>query len=311
MEAAQAAASSRGQAPPSGLQKNGSSGEAAPEGEASGQQPPKQDHAWVLKVLQPGKKLYDGHGIARPSAFIASGPRFVRDLEVVMADRGGPGSWMWKKLPRKPTQGLPRPPGGAAALPMLGAAAALRQEKAEKRAVAAAAKAVEDKRQAKKQRMVDLRNEFLEESRLVGTQRGNQQQQQQKRQKNKFKTAAPAGVSVRPGVEPAAGASSKGAYAHHLVRGAPSPASATPSDHDRGASTQVGGRMDDGKQGGGGGGRPSAAGGKDSSNGGRTSSHQDDMAAAREQALAGYRLMRAQQQRKEQQQQRQQAAGQR
>ena len=58
-----------------------------------------------LQVLQPGKKLYDSHGVARPSAFIAgSNPRFIPDLEALMADHGGPGSWLWKKLPKKPTQ---------------------------------------------------------------------------------------------------------------------------------------------------------------------------------------------------------------
>lgn len=41
------------------------------------------DYSWIYKVLQPGKKLYDGHGVARPSAFVGgSGQQFIRDLEV-------------------------------------------------------------------------------------------------------------------------------------------------------------------------------------------------------------------------------------
>ena len=39
--------------------------------------------SWIFKVLQPGNKLYDGHGVARPSAFVGgSGQGFIRELEV-------------------------------------------------------------------------------------------------------------------------------------------------------------------------------------------------------------------------------------
>ncbi|GAX72736.1 hypothetical protein CEUSTIGMA_g192.t1 [Chlamydomonas eustigma] len=118
-----------------------------------------KDHSWILKVLQPGKKLYEGYGTARPSVFIPNGPMFVKQMQEVMSDRGGPGSWMWKNLPKKPVQGLPRPPGGAAAL--LGDAATI----AKKRRLAAEAQEEAKKKAAKKQKMLDLRNEFLSESR--------------------------------------------------------------------------------------------------------------------------------------------------
>jgi hypothetical protein len=121
----------------------------------------------IPKVLQPGKKLYDGHGVARPSAFIAGGsPRFVPDLEAVMSDHGGPGSWLWKKLPKKPTQGLARPPGGAAALLAASGLGGHIESLAESKKRAAEAKEQERKREAKKKRLLDLREEFLAESRL-------------------------------------------------------------------------------------------------------------------------------------------------
>ena len=33
--------------------------------------------AWITPVLQPGPVLYDGFGVARPSAFIAAGAGFA------------------------------------------------------------------------------------------------------------------------------------------------------------------------------------------------------------------------------------------
>ena len=44
--------------------------------------------AWMAGVLQPGPALYDGHGVARPSAFIKAGPSFVRGFEKLMVRRG-------------------------------------------------------------------------------------------------------------------------------------------------------------------------------------------------------------------------------
>ena len=71
---------------------------------------------WMGAVLQPSDYCYDGHGVARPSAFIKAGPRFRRKFEELMADHGGPGSWMWKKLPKEAlSQGTPREVGGRAA----------------------------------------------------------------------------------------------------------------------------------------------------------------------------------------------------
>lgn len=81
-----------------------------------------------------------------------------------MNDRGGPGLWLWKKIPRL-IQGLPRPPGGAAALLRGSDSSGLRETLVEKRGREAAAKAEQHKRQAKERRLADLREEFLVESR--------------------------------------------------------------------------------------------------------------------------------------------------
>ena len=54
------------------------------EAEPSPSIPRAYDYSWILRVLQPGKKLYDGHGVARPSAFVGgSGQKFIHDLEVM------------------------------------------------------------------------------------------------------------------------------------------------------------------------------------------------------------------------------------
>lgn len=73
---------------------------------------------WMSSVLQPGPGTYEGHGVARPSAFIKAGPSFARQFAKLMADRGGPGSWMWKRIPgltRSGGEGLARAPGGRTA----------------------------------------------------------------------------------------------------------------------------------------------------------------------------------------------------
>jgi len=73
---------------------------------------------WMSSVLQPGASTYEGHGVARPSAFIKAGPSFARQFAKLMADRGGPGSWMWKRIPgltRSGGEGLARAPGGRTA----------------------------------------------------------------------------------------------------------------------------------------------------------------------------------------------------
>lgn len=72
--------------------------------------------AWLRPVLQPGKRAWGGWGVARPSAFCdGSSPRFLEAVGKVMGDRGGAGSWLWKKLPPEAkTQGAVRPLGGAA-----------------------------------------------------------------------------------------------------------------------------------------------------------------------------------------------------
>ena len=67
-------------------------------------------------VLQPGEACYDGFGVARPSVFVLGGSKFRAKLASVMADRGGPGSWMWKPVPKEVLlQGVARQQGGRAA----------------------------------------------------------------------------------------------------------------------------------------------------------------------------------------------------
>jgi hypothetical protein len=71
----------------------------------------------VQAVLQPGAEVYDGYGVARPSVFVLGGrPKFRAKLAAVMADRGGPGSWMWRPVPKEVLhQGDARQQGGRAA----------------------------------------------------------------------------------------------------------------------------------------------------------------------------------------------------
>ena len=71
---------------------------------------------------------------------------------------------MWKKLP-KLTQGLPRPPGGVAAVLWGSDGGPGRPTLSEKREREAAAKAEQRKRQIKEKRLADLRDEFRNESR--------------------------------------------------------------------------------------------------------------------------------------------------
>ena len=193
---------------------------------------------------------------------------------MVMNDRGGPGSWMWKKLP-KLTQGLPRPPGGAAAM-LRGSddgSSGFRETLVAKREREAAAKAEQRKRQAKEQRLADLRDEFRTESRQGAS--GSIF-------KPGKKSAPDRQISFSPSKPSSPGAQQSGGHS-------PNKHSMT-SDYDpkKGSSLskmKADGPLDDGKS------RKGHA---------RVSpqhSKDNSMSEVREQALAAYRLLRAQQNR--------------
>lgn len=87
---------------------------------------------FLLETLQPGDEQWDGHGVARPSVFVPLGAEFAQKFAAVQSDKGGPGSWLWKKVPV--SQGAARPVGGAAAV----LAERMREAQAQAQALAAA-----------------------------------------------------------------------------------------------------------------------------------------------------------------------------
>jgi len=125
--------------------------------------------AWLRPVLQPGKRAWGGWGVARPSAFCdGSSPHFLESLSKVMGDRGGPGSWLWKKLPPEAkTQGAPRPLGGAARQLAARLAVVKEAETASKELREAEARK-RRLRAAELARMEATRASFLEEQRRLG-----------------------------------------------------------------------------------------------------------------------------------------------
>jgi len=108
----------------------------------------------IRPVLQPGPTTYDGYGVARPSAFVLGGTHhFAAKLAKVMNDRGGPGSWMWKPVPKELLhQGTVRQEGGRAA--------ELARQMQQRKQKAADAKRLRDKKSKERARMESLADEF-------------------------------------------------------------------------------------------------------------------------------------------------------
>ena len=104
-------------------------------------------------VLQPGAEVYDGYGVARPSVFVLGGPKFRAKLAAVMADRGGPGSWMWKPVPKEILhQGVARQQGGRAA--------ELEAEKRQKEAAKGEAQRLRERKAREKARLKSVADQF-------------------------------------------------------------------------------------------------------------------------------------------------------
>ena len=104
-------------------------------------------------VLQPGAEVYDGYGVARPSVFVLGGPRFRAKLAAVMADRGGPGSWMWQPVPKDVLhQGVARQQGGRAA--------ELAAEKRQKEAAKGEAQRLRERKAREKARLKSVADQF-------------------------------------------------------------------------------------------------------------------------------------------------------
>lgn len=155
------------------MRPGGGGGEAAAaRAEASAARARKQIRSWIRRVLQPSPHAWGGWGVARPSAFCEAGPDFLQQCAAVMSDRGGEGSWKWKKLPPGAvTQGAPRAAGGAAGERGAGARPPGRAAAAETAREAAAREAAERRRAAKareRQRLAAERAAFKAELRAGG-----------------------------------------------------------------------------------------------------------------------------------------------